>query len=175
MKSTKLHNWLMFICGVIVFIFGILVFTMPSLTVTAVGIFAGIGILIEGISRIIHFFKDKKSEIPSGLILFGGIIDLVFGLIILLNLQATALVLCLLVGVWFLFVSIMRIVASFEMKKAGMQYWWLILVLGILSTILSFFVIWNPLLGAVLIVINVAIVLISSGLMIIAEAFSVRR
>lgn len=174
MKKTTWQDWLVFLCGIIVFGFGIAVIFMPQSVLYAVGILAGIGILLQGVSRVVRFFKGSTFQIPSGLVLFGGIIDLIFGVLVLMNVQATAAILCLLVGFWFLFGSVMRIALSFELKRAGAQKWWLILILGIICTILSFFVIWNPIAGAAVIVISVSISLISSGLMIIAEAFSNR-
>lgn len=174
MRTTTWQQWVVFTCGIIVFILGLFVFTVPKTTIYVVGILAGIGMLVEGISKVVKFAKGGHSFKPSGLVLFSGFIDFIFGVMVLLNIKSTAIVLCFLIGFWFLFGSVMRIARSFELKMFGIKKWWITLLLGIVSTILSFYVIWNPIVGAAVIVICASIALITSGIMMIAGAFSER-
>lgn len=174
MRKATWQQWVVFACGIIVFILGLSVFAVPKTTIHVIGALAGIGMLVEGVSKIAGFAKGKPSFKPSGLVLFGGIIDFIFGIMVLMNIKATAIVLCFLIGFWFLFESVMRIARSFELKNIGIKKWWLTLLLGIFSTILSFYVIWNPIAGAAVIVMSASIALLSSGIMMIAGAFSER-
>ena len=79
--------------------------------------------------------------------LAGGIIDLLFGSILLSNPALSAATLPFVVGFWIIIYGVMAFVDSFASKKAGQSNWWLGTLNGLLAVIIGFFITNNVLAG----------------------------
>lgn len=172
MKNFKFKQWLFFFTGVSIFILGIYSIFNPTNTVLLTTTVVAASMFIKGISNAISFFKQESGQKYSGLILFGALIDIIFGAILLMNPGVTAVVACLIVGFWFLVSSVFGISRSFEYKALGLKTWWISLVTSTISTVIALYTLGNPLVGGIVITYFVSIVLISIGVVVIADAFN---
>lgn len=172
MKKFGFKNWLLLFIGIVIFLLGGFFLIKPEVGSFTVAILVSLSVLSEGLTKVFFFFADKENENISGLTLFSGILNIVFAIVLFMNLNITTLALCLFVGLWLLVSSVLRIVVSIIRKKTGFTNWWTTLIMGILSTILSIWLLWNPLAGATVLSFTIALTLLSTGAMIVGDAFS---
>lgn len=171
MKAAKV-----FLCisGIIMFLLGIVSLAMPEAVILTLAIVLGIGFLLTGILEILAFFIEKKELVSPGWTLFQGIIDVLAGVLILLNIPATVIMLPIIFGFWILFSGISRIVISFHLKKTGIDKWWVVLITGILAFIISMIVLIYPFAGAALIVAFIGGSLMAYGSMLFIETITTK-
>lgn len=172
MAKNKFNQILQFITGFLVLLLGVYTLLNADITISLVTIVISGGILIQGISQLFFYLAYKKHLPNSGFTLFEAILNLIFGIFLIANFGVSAPNLCILVGIWFMFSSVMRIALSLELKDANHDNWWITLVFGTLSTVFSVWLIWNSLSGALDIAITVSISLICSAFLVVGEAFS---
>lgn len=124
-----------------------MVFRHPVSALVGVAIYIGITLLLTGITEIFASLATKDVMPKWGWGLAGGIIDLLFGFILLSNPALSAATIPFVVGFWIMIYGVMAFVDSFSSKKAGQSNWWLGTLNGILSVIIGFFITNNILAG----------------------------
>lgn len=149
MKETVKNWWLVLIKGIILVILAIFVFRHPVSALVGLALYVGISLLVTGIFLVIAALTNRKSVDNWGWRLAEGLMDILFGFVLLSNPAVTAAVFPFIVGFWIIMYSIMFIADSFNDKKEGASDWWMGLIGGILGVILGFFVTNNPLAGAI--------------------------
>jgi uncharacterized membrane protein HdeD (DUF308 family) len=136
----------------------------------------GIGLFILGLSRIVasvygRYFAPWFREVNAG----GGIIALVLGSVVIIDPQLAIGFLTLLVAFAVLVVGIVEIVAAGFAKHPPVWVRGLIGVVGVLTVILSVFLVLDSSLGQFGLAIIMAIVLVAVGVRDIAHGVSGHR
>jgi uncharacterized membrane protein HdeD (DUF308 family) len=170
-KAITKKWWLMLITGLAYVILGVIIWNYPGETVLGATIYIGITLLITGFSYIGLVIGGAEKW---GWYLAKGVIDIVLGGIILFNPIATASMLVLTVGIWFVFKGAMMFAESFSLKKGGYKLWWLNLIGGILIMIFGWMITGDPLAGTMGIVVYISIALWIKGVVLIATAFGLK-
>ena len=151
--------------GIILAILGLLLIIFPIQVVKTITIIFGIAALISGgiilYSAITGRFKGEKSNIFP--LLEGGL-NVIFGLILILVPSISVPILAILVGVWVIIEGILRISASLELKKAGMESWGKSLFVGLLFLVLGILVIFHPELTTKVLTIWIGVAILVFGL-----------
>lgn len=169
----KATGWLVFLSIVLIMI-GILAILSPiyaSAFFTAVmGWFA----LISGVIMVIQSFVSKPVR-GVWLNLIVGILYIVAGIYILLNLAAAVAVLTLTFGILFIAEGIYSIIMGM-IKRAGLHMAWLVVVNGVVTLLLGILVLnrW-PFSALWLIGLYVGISLFFTGMALLTSALDARR
>jgi uncharacterized membrane protein HdeD (DUF308 family) len=132
--------------------------------------------LIFGIISIVIFFvRDIGMQRPgNGLMI--GMLASIFGLILLLKPDNGAAFFSMLVGVFIIVDSIIKIQTSFELKNVGAKFWWVNLLISVASTVLGVLLVINPYgEGSTLLLIFIGISLVADSLANIFTAIFVWR
>jgi glucan phosphoethanolaminetransferase (alkaline phosphatase superfamily) len=79
------------------------------------------------------------------------------------------------VGFWLLFRGISVIANSTDLKESGVQGWGWIMAFGVLMTILSFFIVMKPVIGAFYLVYLTAFSMIFMGIAYIMFSFKLKE
>jgi uncharacterized membrane protein HdeD (DUF308 family) len=140
MEFLREHRTAFIVESILLVILGFIAIALPfyatlsiELTVGWILVFAGLVMLYKSIKTI----KD-----PGGVIsLFGAIINIVIGALMLIYPLTGILTLTLLVGIFFALEGLAKIAISFELKPA--QNWGWILFSGILALIMSGIILWG--------------------------------
>lgn len=171
MKTAKV-----FLCisGIIMFLLGVLSVAMPMTVLLSLAIFLGAGFLLTGIFELLAFFMEKEELASPGWVFFHGILDIIIGVLILLNVPTTIIILPFIFAFWMFFSGISRIIISIQLKSAGVDKWWVILITGILAFILSLIIVISPISGAAFIVAFIGAYLIVYGAMIFIETITTK-
>ena len=162
---------------------------ISSLLMTGIGIYLIItprfvvllfsaAVLIYGIQLIIKYFsmKDKR----SGWDIIAGIINLMFGALMLFGAPETRIIgvltMEMFIAVWAMFAGFSHIFGSFGSKKQGVKNWYWVLIRGILTVIFGIVVFAMPILSAMGLVFTIGVftgaMFILSGITGLAGALS---
>jgi uncharacterized membrane protein HdeD (DUF308 family) len=153
--------------GIIAIILSILVFVHPGMTIVTIIYILGIILIIVGLEKIISgIFEGGKSRWGTvGL----GALALIFGIIVMAFPVSTAIFAIFLAGLGLLFVGISHIISGLGGDKQGPGWVRGARVgVGALAIVLSFFVMFAPFVGAVLLSFIIGVALLILGIEIIA-------
>lgn len=174
-KNAVKHWYLSLIVGILFLLFGFWILKTPLESYVTLALLFGVIFLVNGIFEIIFSISNRKEIDNWGWILAGGIIDLLFGIVLASNVGLSMAVLPFYVGFMLLFRSVAAIGYAFDLKGFGIRDWYWLLLLGILGLLFSFIMIWNPIFGGMTIIIWTAMAFITYGIFRIILAFKLRR
>ena len=91
-------NWKLWILeGIVDLILGIIIVSIPVLAVTTYVLLIGIWAILMGLWRIYQAIKFKPQR---GILLFGGIISLIFGILVIINPFAWTAAIVIVLGIY---------------------------------------------------------------------------
>ena len=142
------------ITGFLVIAIGIFCTLNPSMTYQNLGLSVGLSMFIDGIGQLIIWWQIRDTE-DSKYMLFGGILSLIFAVLIITNNNAQATVnmmIAYLAAIWILIRGVLAIYISLKIKKIHKKYetqylgtkWWHRFGFGILMCILSIICLIHP-------------------------------
>lgn len=154
--------------GIILIGTGIWCFAHPGETFLPLAFILGIVILVSGINNIISFTVYRKLTEHAFWQLADGILSVVLSGIIISGLLITDSIAVIFFGMWIMFSGVLKITASFVIKKMKIYGWYWVLIFGVLSLIAGVCAFVNPLADglAVVMIIGGAFVLQGANLMI---------
>ncbi len=173
-QSIK-HWYIPLIIGIILVATAIGVFTSPVKSYLALTMLFSISFLISGLIETTFAIVNRESIDNWGWPLTLGIITTLVGVMLVLNPEISMITLPLYIGFMVMFRSIMAIGWSLDLKGYGVLDWGNLMVLGVLGTIFSFILIWNPLFAGLTIVMWTGISLLISGIFSIYLAFKFKK
>lgn len=163
------HWWVFLLRGILFILVGIYMLFAPASGYAALGFLFGLIILLAGISELLHVYRGRSAR-NRGWHLFLGIVDIILGIILMSNIAASAAILRIIVGIWFL----IRGLSLFSFSALGGRSW-LLAIGGILVIIFAVLVLFNPIFGAMTIVLWTAIAFIITGLFNVLLALRMKR
>src|SRR5207237_2467826 len=101
------------------FLAGLLAFVMPGITAIGLLILIASWAMVTGVLEIIAAIKLRKEISNEWLLVLAGIASLAFGVVLLLQPAAGALVLIWWVGAYAILVGILLVVLAFRMRSLG--------------------------------------------------------
>ncbi len=163
--------WLVMLKGIVLIVLAFIVFNNPGATLLGIALFIGIGLLLTGIAIILIALAGKKEMDNWGWKLAEGMLDVLFGFILIANPEITAVVLPFLIGFWATFYGILLTVGAFSSKKFS----WALLIAGVLTIILGYIIMFNPIVLGLTISIWIGITLLVVGIANVAFAFDIKK
>ena len=141
-------NWWVFLLSGILLILGsIYVFITPVESYVALAWLFSVLVLANGISYVYFSISNHKELEGWGWYLAGGIFEIILGVVLIYYPGLSIMMLPLFVGFWFMFRGAQIVAASLELKKYGFLDWGWLMLFGIALSIMSFFMILDPLFG----------------------------
>jgi uncharacterized membrane protein HdeD (DUF308 family) len=116
-RTEDVQWWLLLLEGLAGIIIGILAFARPGLTILAVILIVGFWAILTGMLEIAAAVKLRHEIKGEGLLGLGGIISILFGIILLVNPGAGAVVMTLLIGGYALIFGIFLILLGLKLRK----------------------------------------------------------
>lgn len=142
-EYIKKYNKSSIITSILMIIVAILLITKPIKTMEWIIILISAIIIIDGIFDFINYFRsDKETKLYSfGLI--EGLLEVLAGVLIILNKDALITFLPLILGIWIILKNIIKIQLAINLKQIS-DSWYLLLIFAILSLLLGVLIILNP-------------------------------
>lgn len=174
--EEEFHNdmkywWVFILLGVLSLGLGIYVLNRPIATYFALSIVFAVAFLVNGISSAAFTLSNKDKIRGWGWPLAFAVLEIILGLILVLNRQLSNEVLAFYIGFSFLFASFNTISLAFTTKGLGDKGWVATLIFGILAAILAILLLMHPLLGAVSVVIWTSIALFTLAISLIVLGY----
>jgi len=161
--------------GVIFIALGLWIFLAPEESYTLLTKLIGVILLVSGTTQLL-FSISNRGWIPGwGFSLFGGAIDLVLGVVLVINPEILLKVVALFVGIWLIVSGINLLVRAREARKVGAGYWKWELGLGITYLALAVIFLWHPMILGITIAIWSALAFIILGIFRIAWTIRLKR
>jgi uncharacterized membrane protein HdeD (DUF308 family) len=166
--------WLLALRGVIFILLGLMILFNPAGGLLGLALYIGIATLIAGVFEFIAAFQNQHHE-GWGWYLAEGIVDIVFGLILLSQPALTVLLISFILGFWTLFGGVMQIAGSFSARKDGVSNWWWWLLSGIVCVILGYWIITNPISVGLSLTVLIGLALLIIGIFVLLLSLRLRK
>lgn len=163
-KQAVRYWWLLLLAGIALFVVGMLIFVFPARSYVGMSMLFGWVILLTGILEVLLSTANRHFITGRGWMLAGGIIEIVLGVILILNVGLSAATLPLFLGFWLMMRGFSTIGLGGDMRALGITgAGWTILT-GILLVICSLGVLLQPTaVGTTAVVVWVGITLLFAG------------
>ena len=169
MTEDRTMNYALLFGGIASLVFGLLLFTQTTAALAIIMLLIGLMWFIQGIFNLLSIFLDKSEW---GWKLFGGVIGIAAGLLVLKNpIESTAVVpavVALLMGIFGLLIGISGLIDAF--KGGG----WGIGVFGVVAIIIGLLFIFNGVVSGQILVWLLALLLVVQGVVGIYYAYKYR-
>ena len=159
--------WLFLILGLVTVAAGILAIVYPGITLLALGIFAGVSLLMIGVMEIVEAFAESEARAMSAII---GVLSLLAGLVCLRRPGESLLAIVIVLGFWLIIEGVIRFIAAFSALEDRA----LVMGLAILDVILGVLILALPELSLVTLAVLFAISLLARGVFAIITAVRLR-
>lgn len=121
-----------------------LIFKPFSSAVTVVWMF-GIFTIVDGIIHMVSYFKTEVENRLANFEFAEGIIEIISGILIFISARYLVLFMPILIGVWIIVKSIVKMQIALNMRNSAESNWVLVLVLSIITLLIGIFIVLNPL------------------------------
>ncbi len=175
MDASIFKNWwLLLINGIILTLLGIVSIFVPFTAVLTVALYIGIAALFSGIFLIAFSLSNTNQE-GWGWRFVEGIIDLIFGFVLLANPYVSAALVPMLIGIWIFIRGIMFIVDAFSWRKVEKSGWGWYVLLGAVLTLIGIYMTIDWQFGLIPVAFLIAIILLIIGIASIVISIDAKR
>jgi uncharacterized membrane protein HdeD (DUF308 family) len=167
--DNKNERYILLFGGIVSLVFGVLLFTQTTATLGLIMLLVGLSWFIQGIVTLASIFIDKADW---GWKLFGGIIGLAAGLLVLRNpvesTVAIPAIYSILLGIFGVLIGISALIAAFQGEGWGVG------IFGAFSLVIGLAMMFNSVVGGAVLVWLTALLLVLQGAVGVFWSFSKR-
>lgn len=174
-KKTIKHWYLPLISGIILIAIGVLTFMYPADSYVGLSYLFSISFVVSGLLETYFSISNRDTMDNWGWHLVSGIVSLLIGVLMFMNPAISIITLPFYVGFMILFRSVGAIGISLDLKNYGVLNWGNLMVVGILGIILSFILLWNPMIAGLSVVAITGMALIAGGIFNIMVSFKLKK
>lgn len=121
-------------------VLGVFLIAWPDVVIQVIAYIVGTFFIIKGAYQVVNYFiiKGQNDFFNNGLL--SGIISILVGLALLLIGEEIANVFRIVIGIWIIYESLVRINTSIKLHAAGIKAWQYVLILALMMLVLGVFV-----------------------------------
>ena len=134
METIFKRWWLLLLNGILFLILGVISLAYPVTALFSVAVYIGVVALVAGIGSIVVALSNMRIR-GWGWRLLEGVIDVIFGLLMLGNPLLSAAMIPVLIGIWVFVRGLMYVADSLAWRRRGSGDWSRYLIVGILLLI----------------------------------------
>lgn len=142
-SDIKKSGWTAVIESIIVILLGVLFIVWPDFMVRAVSYVFGAFFIIKGAFQIITYFVEKGQNDFFNNELLVGVVSVLVGVAAVIVGDEIANVFRVVLGIWLVYESLVRINTAIKLSAAGISAWKYILALALGIMLLGVFVVFN--------------------------------
>jgi len=174
-KNSVKYWYLVLVAGIISIGVGLWVMIFPRESITVTALVFVLTFLITGLFETIFAIANRNAMTNWGWELALGILNLIIGVLLLLNPAISVLTLAFYVGFVILFHSLAAIIIAFDLKRYLILQWGNLLAMGIIGFILAVLLLVNPSLTTMVVIIFLGLALIIGGIMSIYFSLKLKK
>ena len=165
-KLLSKSGWLSILESTIFIILGAVLIWNPEGTVKTISYILGIIFIAVGLYKVCNYFVSKgKNDFYNYDIIY-GIMAVILGIVTIVYSTTLGSILRIIVGIWIIYSSLIRIGLSIKLKEQGLNVWGYSLVLALFMLGFGLYITLNA--GAIITTIGVMLI-ISSAIDIIED------
>lgn len=147
-------KWSSLIMGTLLLIVAVIIFSYPVKNFYTLTWLIGLLILINGVIQLLFRRAARAlSGSGSGLIVVIGIIDIIFGLLVIFNVGASSTFFIFMFAAWFIVSSVIGLMTiSKQSRLKGLS-----IIVNVLGLLLGIILLFNPMMGMILVSTMIAI------------------
>lgn len=147
-------KWSSLIMGTLLLIVAVIIFSYPVKNFYTLTWLIGLLILINGVIQLLFRRAARAlSGSGSGLIVVIGIIDIIFGLLVIFNVGASSTLFIFMFAAWFIVSSVIGLMTiSKQNRLKGLS-----IIVNVLGLLLGIILLFNPMMGMILVSTMIAI------------------
>ncbi len=161
--------------SILMIVMAILLMLKPTAILNTIVTIFGLVILAQGIINLILYFIAGKEERVFSSALVEGILFTVVSILILANKEVMISIMPIIVGVWIIIKSIVKLQLSFNMKAMNEKNWVLILISSLITLIIGIIALVNPFEIMVTVTILTGGFLLGTGIIDLVESICIIR
>ena len=161
--------------SILMIVMAILLMLKPTAILNTIVTIFGLIILAQGIISLILYFISGKEERAFSNALVEGILFTIVSLLILKNKSFMISAMPIMVGVWIIIRSIVKVQLSFNMKAADEKSWVLLLISSLITLIIGIIAVVNPFEIMVTVTILTGGMLLGTGIIDLVESICIIR
>lgn len=151
------------VTAAILIVIGLVLLLVPQFAINAIGLILGGGLIVMGLINLIVYFTQVKSFIWYQQDFIGGVLQILFGLFVIIYAGSIVSLIPLIFGIVVLIHGISAIGRALEIRKYQGSGWIVSMILSVISILFGIFCIFSPF-GVTLIILRlIGIFLIYSG------------
>lgn len=158
-KLLKKAGWISILESIIFAILGIILVCKPEGTVKAITYILGTVFILIGIFKIMNYFIDRGNDDFYNFDLIYGLTAIVIGIVTMAYMNVIGSIFRIIIGVWIIYTSFVRINSSLQIKRMGSSLWSWSLALAIIMFICGLYVVINP--GTIIVSIGIIMIVYS--------------
>lgn len=174
-KRQVKHWWASLIVGILAVVIGLMSAAEPVLTIGLLTVFFIANFFVSGAFEVYFALANRKQLDKWGWMLAGGIVNLIFVLILITFPVTNMLIFIYYVSFYILLQALLGVWAAITLKTMGIKGWKSHLFMALLGVILAIFLIFKPLFAGTFITIIFSITLICYGLSRISYSLRLRK
>ena len=142
-SDIKKSGWMSVAESLIVIVMGILFIVWPDAMVKAITYVFGVFFIIKGLYQVITYFVENgQNDFFNNNLLF-GVVSVLVGIAAIAVGEEIANVFRIVLGIWLVYESLVRINTAIKLSSAGISVWKYILALALVIMVLGIFVVFN--------------------------------
>ena len=142
-SDIKKSAWGAVLESLAILILGILFIAWPDTMVKVISYIVGAIFIVKGSFQVINYFMEKGQRDFFNNNLLIGVISVLIGIAALAIGDDIANVFRIIIGIWMIYESLVRINTSIKMHAAGISIWKYVLILALIVMVLGIFVTFN--------------------------------
>ena len=174
--NRRFPFWLVpILFGIIFVVLGIWILLAPKDSYAFLTKLIGVILLVSGTTQLLFSFSNRDWIPGWGFSMMGGVIDVVIGVVLIMNPTLLLKVIALFVGIWLIISGFNLLVRATASRKSGSANWKWELGLGIFYLVLAGIFIWHPVVLGITIAIWSGLAFIVLGLFRISLTIRLHR
>ncbi len=156
-------------------IIGIMMIIYPDEIISIISIVIGIGIIIAGILAFLKYFRESKEQDFFRFDLIYGVISVLAGTLLIVNPKAVASILPLVLGIWMVINSVIKVQYALTLKQYGNTSWLKAMILALITLAGGILLVFNPFEGAAILTQIIGAILVTYAIIDIIDAYMIRK
>ena len=151
--------------SILLCVLGIVLIAMPDFSVMLLCRLGGGIMVLFGLVKIVGYCSKDLYRLAFQFDLAFGILLVALGVILIIRTDAMVNLICIVMGICVLADALLKIQISIDSKAFGIQKWWLILAVAILTGAAGFLLVLRPSESAQVVMILLGVTLITEGVL----------
>lgn len=161
-----------YVLGVLFLLGGIVLIFNPNVSFQNLVYYVGLVLLITGLFKVITSVINKESLLLPGNYFFGGILNVLFGIILMVNKAAAVNFIPKVIGFWLIIVSASGLALVLNNKRINNELDKKVLIQNIIKLLFGIIVLTTPIITIVFVGWVLGIILIFVGIGIIYKTYA---